>query len=183
MDEGGEMKKYTEFIESHNNFPKDGITYWDFTPLLENPTAFSNAIRDIQHYFNFNGMDRITKIAAIEAKGFTIGSVLAYKMKLPLCLIRKPNLIPGEIEVEKFEKEYGFGEYQIKKEIFEKKDGVLVVYDILAGAGATMAAIKLIEKSGAKVVGCCYVVELLYLKGREELPKYDIFSLVKIKNK
>lgn len=171
---------YQKFIESFKNFPKQGVVYWDFTPLLKDPKAFMHAIQDIMQHFKGKG---ISKIAAIESKGFLLGSALACAMQKPLVLIRKPGLTPGEVLSEKFEKEYGFGEYQIKKGQFCKSDKVLIVYDILAGPGATQAAINIIEKSGAKVAGCAYVIELAYLKGRESLQKYDLFSLVKIKNK
>jgi adenine phosphoribosyltransferase len=188
--------EYFHFLQSCQDFPKKGIVYWDFTPLLENPEAFRSAVSEIKNHFSDSNSNsdsnlkshsdsssRMNKIAAIESKGFILGSALSYEMKLPLALIRKPGLIPGDCCSEKFEKEYGFGEYQIKKSLFSKEDKVLLVYDILAGAGATKAAISLIEKSGAEVVGCAYIIELEYLDGRKDLPLLDIFSLVKIREK
>lgn len=174
------MIDYKKYIESCKDFPKKGVLYWDFTPILSDPKVFRQAIADIIKYFEGKS---ITKIAAIEAKGFTIGAALAYEMRVPLVLIRKPELTPGKILKEKFVKEYGMGEYQIKEGIISEADKVLIVYDIMAGAGATKAAIKLIEKSKAKVLGCTYVIELEYLSGRKELEDYDLFSLIKIKNK
>ena len=168
---------FKDYIQSFSHFPKPGVMFWDFAPLLASPIAFSKAISAIaSHYQNKN----ITKIAAIEAKGFTIGSALAQTLKLPLYLIRKPGLIPGDVNRAQFIKEYGQAEYQVKANSFTKDDIVLVVYDIMAGPGATRAAIELIESQGAKVLGCCYVVELEYLKGRESLAGYDLFSLMKI---
>lgn len=172
--------KYFEFIESFKDFPKKDVVFWDFTPLLENPNVFKEAILDIKQHFEDK---KITKIVAIEAKGFTIASALAYEIKVPLVLIRKPGLIPGKVNSEEFEKEYGKGEYQIKEGVVNSDDNVLVVYDIMAGSGATKAAINLVEKQGAKVVGCSYVIELEYLEGRDDLQDYDIFSLVKISEK
>ena len=171
---------YYDCIESFRDFPKDGVIFWDFTPLTDNPELFNKAIDDIaEHFSNKN----ITKIAAVESKGFVIGSALAYKLKKPLILIRKPGLIPGRILSETFTKEYGQGEYQMKEGVLDKSDNVLIVYDIMAGSGASGAAINLVEKTTAAVAGCAFVVELEYLGGREKLSKYDIFSLVKIKNK
>lgn len=171
------MMNYQKYIESQQDFPKTGVRYWDFTPLLENPVAFRQAISNIKSHFKDK---RITKIAAIEAKGFTIGAALAYEMSLPLILIRKPALTPGRTISEKFTKEYGKGEYQIKEKAVKNGDRVLIMYDIMAGPGATKAAINLVKKAGAKVVGCAYVIELEYLHGREELERYDLFSLAKI---
>ena len=179
--EGEKMKTdYKKYIESSQDFPKPGVIYWDFTPLLMNTEVFSNAICDIENHFDDKG---VTKIAAIEAKGFTIGSALAMKMKKPLVLIRKPHLTPGKILCQDFVKEYGKASYQIKEGVVGKGDKVLVVYDIMAGPGASEAAIKLIEKSRAKVIGCAYVIELEYLNGRKGLEGYDLFSLVKIEKK
>lgn len=174
------MVDYSKYIESCWDFPKEGVLFWDFTPLLENPAIFKQAITDIINHFKNKG---ITKIAAIESKGFTIGSALAYAWKRPMVLIRKPGLIPGKVESEQFVKEYGKGEYQLKEGSFDKNDKVLITYDIMAGPGASRAAINLVERSGARVVGCTYVIELEYLKGRESLEGYDLFSLVRIKDK
>jgi adenine phosphoribosyltransferase len=171
---------YIDYVQTTKNFPKEGVVFFDFTPLLGEPKIFNQAINDIEKHFadkNFN------KIAAIESKGFTLGSALAFKTGKPLCLIRKPGLTPGKILREKFEKEYGYGEYQVKENAFNDKDNVLIIYDIMAGAGATQASINLIERTGAKVAGCAYVIELEYLKGREQLNNYDLFSLVRIKDK
>lgn len=168
---------FSQYIESFEDFPKKGVVFRDFTPLLADPLAFRAAIEGIEQHFS--GAE-VTKIAAIEAKGFTLGAALAYKMQKPLSLIRKPNLVPGLVDRERFVKEYGTGEYQIKMGQFTNADRVLIVYDIMAGAGATRAAINLIARSGAGVTGCAYVIELGYLGGRAELTDYDLFSLVTI---
>jgi adenine phosphoribosyltransferase len=171
---------YRQYLESCRDFPKEGVLYWDFTPLLRDPEGFKQAVQDIKSHFEGKG---ITKIAAIESKGFTIGTALAYEWGKPLVLVRKPSLIPGNVVKEKFVKEYGEGEYQVKEGVVGEDDVVLIVYDIMAGAGASKAAINLIEKLGAKVAGCAYAIELEYLGGRDELKGYDLFSLIKIKEK
>ena len=108
---------------------------------------------------------------------------MAYELNVPLVLIRKPNLIPGEFYSETFIKEYGTAEYQIKNDAIDKDENVVIVYDIMAGSGASQAGINLVEKSGGQVNGLVYITELEYLGGRENLEKYDIFSLVKVKEK
>ena len=165
---------FKNYIESFADFPKKGVVYFDFTPLLADVQAFRAAVGSVSEHF---ANKDISKIASIEAKGFTIGAAVAYKMEKPLVLIRKPELVPGEVDSEKFEKEYGFAEYQVKKGQFSPADRVLVIYDIMAGAGATTAAMNLIARSGATVVGCAFVIELEYLGGREKLPGCDIFRL------
>lgn len=173
----GTKINFKDYIESFVGFPKAGVVYFDFTPILAKPEVFRAAIAEIcAHY----GQKGISKVAAIEAKGFTIGAAVAYEMQKPLVLIRKPELVPGEVDIEKFEKEYGFAEYQVKKGQFNNDDKVLIIYDIMAGPGATNAAINLVERAGASVGGCAFVIELAYLKGRESLSGRDVYSLVQI---
>lgn len=155
------------------------MTYWDFTGLLANPSELHAAVEKIKAHF---GAEQIKKIAAVEAKGFTVGAALAFSLGVPLVLIRKPELTPGEVDSEKFEKEYGFGEYQLKRDGISAGEQVLIVYDIMAGPGASQAAINLVTRGGGTVLGIAFILELEYLKGREQLdPTLNIFSLVKIK--
>ncbi len=171
---------YKEFVRSYKDFPKKDVLFWDFTYLLKDVEARTCAINEIKEFLKDKKID---KIAAVESKGFTIGSMLAYELNLPLVLIRKPNLIPGKFYSEEFIKEYGKAEYQIKEDSVEKGENVLIVYDIMAGSGASRAAINLVEKSGGTVSGLVYITELEYLNGRKDLKNYNIFSLVKVKEK
>lgn len=168
---------FKPYVKGTENFPKPGIVYWDFTPLLADPEMRAKAIEAFCEHFKDSGY---THIAAIEAKGFILGSLLAHEMHLPLVLVRKPGLTPGQVVSESFVKEYGTSTYEMAKDRIAPKSKVLLVYDILAGPGASLAAVNLIQESGAKVLGCAYVIELTYLSGREQLPGLDVFSLVKI---
>lgn len=171
---------YKNYVRSYKDFPKEGVLFWDFTYLLKDPKARKSAIEEIKEFLKNKKVD---KIAAIESKGFTIGSILAYELDLPLVLIRKPNLIPGNFYSEEFVKEYGTAEYQIKDDAVENGENVVIVYDIMAGSGATKAGINLVKKCGGNVTGLVYITELEYLNGREDLKDYDILSLVKVKEK
>lgn len=171
---------YKNYVRSYKDFPKEGVLFWDFTYLLKDPKARKSAIEEIKEFLKDKKVD---KIVAIESKGFTIGSILAYELDLPLVLIRKPNLIPGNFYSEEFVKEYGTAEYQIKDDAVENGENVVIVYDIMAGSGATKAGINLVKKCGGNVTGLVYITELEYLNGREDLKDYDIFSLVKVKEK
>lgn len=173
-------RNYKEYIEASQDFPKEGVLFWDFTPLLESPQAFADAIEDFNDAFK---KSNITKIAAIEAKGFIIGGALALSMHVPLAAVRKPGFTPGDVCTEKFEKEYGFGEYQLKKGRITPGERVLIVYDIIAAPGAIAATKKLIESAGGVAIGVVAVIELEYLHARAALDDLEIFSLVKIKEK
>lgn len=171
---------YKNFVRSYKDFPKKDVLFWDFTYLLKDVNARKNAINEIKEFLKDKKID---KIVAIESKGFTIGSILAYELNLPLVLVRKPNLIPGKFYSETFVKEYGTAEYQIKDDAIENGENVAIVYDIMAGSGASKAAINLVGKCGGKVKSLVYITELEYLNGREDLKDYDIFSLVKVSEK
>lgn len=171
---------FRQYIQGTNHFPKPDVVYWDFTGLLTDPEARKKAIHEICDHFKNKGL---THIAAIEAKGFILGSLLAHEMNLPLFLVRKPGLIPGSVINHSFDKEYGTGAYEMAKRTLSSDSKVLIVYDILAGPGATLAAAKLIQESGGNVEGCAYVVELSYLSAREKLKGMDVYSLVKINEK
>jgi adenine phosphoribosyltransferase len=170
-------RSFSSFVTPYKNFPKLGVVFWDFTPMEENPEVMKQAISEIIRHFQDKA---ITKVVAVESKGFIIGSVVSYEMQKPLVLIRKPNLMPGTVLTEKFVKEYGVGEYQMKQNTISSDDNVLIVYDILAGSGASQAAINLVIRQGGTVGGLAFITELEYLHGREELNKYNVFSLVKI---
>ena len=171
---------YKDYIKSYKDFPKKDVLFWDFTYLLKNVEARRKAISEMIDFLKDKNVD---KIVAIEAKGFTIGSILAFELDKPLVLIRKPHLIPDEFYSEKFIKEYGEAEYQIKKDAIEKSEKVAIVYDIMAGSGATKAAINLVHKCQGDIKALMYVTELEYLHGREELKEYNIFSLFKVGEK
>ena len=171
---------YKNYVRSYKDFPKKDILFWDFTYLLKDPKARKSAVEEIKTFLKDKKVD---KIAAIESKGFTIGSIVAHELDLSLILIRKPNLIPGEFHSETFVKEYGTAEYQIKDDAIDENENVVIIYDIMAGSGATKAGINLVKKCGGNVSGLVYITELEYLGGREDLSEYDIFSLVKVKEK
>jgi len=171
---------YREYIKSYKDFPKKDITFWDFTYLLNDVEARNSAIKDIKKFLHNK---EFNKIVAIESKGFTIGAIIAHELNKPLVLIRKPNLIPSDFYSETFNKEYGTSEYQIKSDLINENDKVIIIYDIMAGSGATKCAINLIERCGGKITSLVYITELEYLKGRQDLQDYDVFSLVKIGGK
>ncbi len=174
------MKHFSDYVVSYKDFPKPGVVYWDFTYLLKEPFVRSAAISAFVNHFQHKN---VTKVAAVESKGFTIGALIAERLNLPLILIRKPSLIPGDTHTASFVKEYGIGTYEIKADACTAADSVLIIYDIMAGAGATQAATTLMRQTGATVAGCGFVVELEYLHGREQLEDVDIFSLVKVAKK
>lgn len=171
--------EFLPFIKKYQDFPKPGVTYWDFTPMLEHPEVLKSAVSEMKE--NAARLNP-TRILSIEAKGFIIGALLASELGLPMTLVRKPGVTPGQVKSAPFVKEYGEGMYEIKEGAVKANDRVLIVYDILAAPGAAQAAMKLALGEKARIAGLCFMIELEYLGARRALEPVPVFSLVKIQN-
>ena len=167
-----------EFIRNVPGFPKPGIQFKDVTTLCKLHAPFKESCNRIIEYFKNKG---ITKVAAIEARGYVWGGVLAYQLGAGFVLMRKPGKLPAEIVSETYELEYGTDTIEMHKEAIERGEKVLVFDDLLATGGTAKAACNLVEKAGGQVVGVAFVIELTgSLHGRDKLEGYDILSLIKI---
>jgi adenine phosphoribosyltransferase len=160
------------------DFPKKGIVFKDITTLLKNNTLFSLSI-DLLH--ELVKEQKYDVIAAIESRGFIFGAALAIKMNLGFVPIRKPGKLPAEIYSAEYSLEYGTDMIEIHADAIEKGSRVLLIDDLLATGGTAAASCKLIEKSGAQTAAILFLVELEFLKGRDLLQNYNIYSLVSYK--
>ena len=165
-------------IRTVPHFPKEGIMFKDITTLLKDAPAFRKAIDDLVEYFMKKEM-HFDKVVSTEARGFILGSVLAYEFHAGFVPLRKPGKLPADTIKQEFETEYSTDAFEIHKDAVEKGESVLVVDDLLATAGTARASVDLVEKLGGKVNGIALLVELTFLKGREKLKGYDIISLIK----
>ncbi len=158
------------------DFPKKGITFKDITTLLADPEAFQKSV-DMLSYRYLN--KKIDKIVGIEARGFIIGAALAYKLCKGVVLVRKKGKLPYKTIQVTYELEYGTDTLELHIDAINKDDNVLIVDDVLATGGTVKATAELIEKLDGNVFECCFLCELEFLKGREKLSGYDVFSLIK----
>lgn len=110
-----------------------------------------------------------TAIAGIDSRGFIFASVIAYKLKLKLIIIRKQGKLPGKTFKSSYNLEYGSNTLEIQKDFLNSKDKVVVIDDILATGGTINAAFKLIKKTNANLVGALVLLELVFLNGRAKL--------------
>ncbi len=167
-----------EFIRNVPGFPKPGIQFKDITTLCKVHAPFKESCNRIIEYFKNKG---ITKVVAIEARGYVWGGVLAYQLGAGFVLMRKPGKLPAETLSEKYELEYGTDTIEMHKDAIERGEKVLVFDDLLATGGTAKAACSLVEKAGGQVIGVAFVIELTgSLHGRDKLEGYDILSLIKI---
>ncbi len=163
------------FIRDIPDFPKSGILFKDITPLLANPTAFQHAI-DLMA-IHYAGAE-IDAIAAAEARGFLFAAPLALRLHKPLVPLRKPGKLPYRTYSLKYDLEYGQAELHMHIDGVVQGQRVLLVDDLLATGGTMVAGGKLIEQAGGIVAGCAFLVELSFLKGREKLQPYNVFSVL-----
>ena len=158
------------------DFPKKGIDFYDISSLLANPELFNKAVNQMSHIVK---QMKPTAIAAIDSRGFIFASIIAYKLKIKLIMIRKKGKLPGKIYKETYKLEYGANDLEIQKDFLFSSDNVIVVDDILATGGTFNAAFKLISKNNAKILGSISLLELVFLDGRKKL-KYQHHSLLSV---
>ena len=163
------------FIRDIPDFPKPGILFKDITPLLADPPAFQEAIDQMAAHYRGRPIDTV---AAVEARGFLFAAPLALHLKMPLIPLRKPGKLPYKTHSLQYDLEYGSAELQVHIDGVHKGARVLLVDDLLATGGTMKAGCQLVEKAGGAVVGCCFLVELTFLGGREKLAPHEVFSLI-----
>jgi adenine phosphoribosyltransferase len=163
------------YIRDIPDFPKPGILFKDITPLLAEPAAFQEAIDRLADQYR---AEKIDAIAAAEARGFLFAAPLALALKKPLIPLRKPGKLPFRTHALQYDLEYGSAELQVHIDGVAEGHRVLLVDDLLATGGTMEAGCKLIEKAGGTVAGCAFLVELLFLRGRDRLKPHEVFSLI-----
>ncbi|MCK9425839.1 MAG: adenine phosphoribosyltransferase [Ignavibacteriaceae bacterium] len=164
------------YIRDVPDFPKKGIIFKDITTLLMHPEAMAKTSTAL---FDLAKDKGISKVAGIESRGFIFGGLLAEKLNAGFVPIRKPNKLPSEKISETYALEYGTDTIEIHTDAIIPGDRVLLHDDLLATGGTATAAVKLIEKLGGEVVQISFLIELVFLNGRENLKGYDIQSLIK----
>jgi adenine phosphoribosyltransferase len=162
-------------IRSIADFPKKGVVFKDITTLLNDGDLFAEAVDYMYDHFRNSDIDLV---AGIESRGFIFGAALAYKMNMGFIPIRKPGKLPGKIIEESYDLEYGTDKLELHEDAFSKGKRILLVDDLLATGGSAAAACRLIKRLGGAIVGLAFLVELAFLKGRDNIKDYDIHSLI-----
>ncbi len=160
------LERIKNTIRNIPDFPSKGILFRDITPLLANGPLFNKAVDLLVEGYSEENIDAI---AGIETRGCIFASAAAYKLKLPFIPIRKKNKLPWKTFEENYNLEYGSNTLSIHQDAFAKGQRVLLMDDLLATGGSAVAAVNLIKRCGAELVGCSFLIELLFCKGREKL--------------
>lgn len=160
-----------KYIRNIPDFPKQGILFRDITPLLLDAEAISFCLDLLVENAKFLKID---KVAAIESRGFIFGSLLAQKLGVGFIPIRKTGKLPFQTYSEKYGLEYGNDILEMHIDATKPGEKILLHDDVLATGGTVLAASKLIEKAGATVAQCNFIIELVALQGKNRISNYDI---------
>ena len=162
------------------DYPEPGVIFKDITPLFDDPVAFAAAVRTIAGHFREAGVD---KVVGPEARGFMMGTPVAYELGAGFIPARKPGKLPRKTVSISYHLEYGSNVLEMHADSIKPGDRVLIVDDLIATGGTAAAAGKLIGDMGGTLVGYGVLLELCFLKPREALAKtgaQELFSLVKV---
>ena len=162
-------------IRDVNNFPKPGIVFKDVTPVLLDVELFRRAAVAMAEPYRDAG---ITRVVAIESRGFLFGAPIALELGAGLVPIRKPGKLPAATQRVDYALEYGTDALEMHHDAVQAGDRVLVVDDVLATGGTANAAARLVGGTGAAVVGFSFLIELDFLKGRQRLQGRRVEALL-----
>ena len=167
-----ELKKYIRSIE---DFPKEGVTFYDLSTLILDPNGLRLAL-DLMEDFVVSCEPN--KLLGIESRGFVFGAALADRLNLGLTLARKPGKLPGMTIGQEYQLEYGTDRIEIHSDAIQAGDRVVIVDDLVATGGTLEASAKLVEKVGGKVAGLSLVVGLPFLPYESKISHYRYNCLI-----
>ena len=165
-----ELKRYVRDVP---DYPQKGIIFRDITPLLGDKTVFAEVVDLMSKAWAANPPDLV---AAIEARGFIPGSAMAVRLGAGFVPIRNTGKLPWTTVMESYDLEYGTDSLEVHSDAIQPGQSVLIVDDVLATGGTASAAVRLMRKLGAAVVGVQVLIELSYLEGRQRLSDIKLLS-------
>jgi adenine phosphoribosyltransferase len=157
---------YKDAIRHIPDYPKPGILFHDITTLLGNPRAFRRAVDELVQPW---AGAKIDKVAGLEARGFILGGAVAHQLGVGFIPVRKKGKLPHTVIGEDYQLEYGTDRVEIHVDAVSPGDKVLLIDDLIATGGTALAGIRLLERAGAQVIGCSFVIDLPDLGGADKL--------------
>ena len=170
------VEDFSKYCRDIPDFPKKGIIFKDITNLLKNGPVFKRAIDEIARHYS---QTKVDAVISIEARGFIIGSALAYCLGSGMVPVRKKGKLPWKVYRKTYDLEYGHDEVEVHQDGIMPGQNILIVDDLIATGGTVEAVVKLIKEMNGNIIGAAFLIELMDLKGREKLKDIPIFSLIK----
>jgi adenine phosphoribosyltransferase len=164
-----------QHIRSVPDFPKAGILFYDITTLLRDPHGFQTTIDLLSTPYIGAGIDAVV---GIESRGFILGAAVAQRIGAGFIPIRKPGKLPAKALKEIYDLEYGKDAIEIHEDAIEKGQRILIVDDVLATGGTAAAAVQLVRKLGGELHGVAFLIELLFLNGKQKIAGEKVFSVL-----
>ncbi|MGE8498500.1 MAG: adenine phosphoribosyltransferase [Pseudomonas sp.] len=153
------------------DFPKPGVVFRDITPLFQSPRALRMVADSfIQRYVEAD----FSHIGAMDARGFLIGSIIAYELNKPLILFRKQGKLPADVLSEAYQTEYGQAYLEVHADSLCEGDKIVMFDDLIATGGTLLAAAQLVRRMGATVQEAAAIIDLPELGGSQKLQDIGI---------
>lgn len=171
------LEKVRSLIRDVPDFPKKGIVFKDITPVLSSPGALSLLCDEMARPFQGKG---ISKVLAIESRGFFFGVGIAERLRAGFVPVRKQGKLPWQTVSQSYALEYGEAVLEIHKDAVSSDEKVLLVDDVLATGGTLRASRVLVEKLGGKVHGATCLIEIDFLKGRNALEPLSLHTIWRV---
>lgn len=169
------MNNLKQLIREVPDFPKPGIQFYDITTLLKDKLGFRETVDALcDHYRNAP----IDVVIGIEARGYFFAPAVALALSAGFVPVRKPKKLPHVVKSVNYQLEYGTDQLEIHADAIEPGQNVLIIDDVLATGGTASAVAQLVEEVGGRVAGLCFVIELMFLNGRQRLGQHSVFSLL-----
>jgi len=165
-----------EAVRDVPDFPKPGIIFKDITPVLLDPVLFDLATRQMADPYRGIG---VTRVVAVESRGFMFGAPIALLLQAGLVPVRKPGKLPAARQRVEYALEYGTDALEMHADAIGVEDRVLIVDDVLATGGTAEASRRLVQTRGAEVAGFSFLIELGFLEGRNRLGSERVEAVIR----
>jgi len=169
------IQEITQTIRNIPDFPKPGIQFKDITPVLADARLFNGCVDFLTEGYKPGEVDAVV---GIDARGFIFAAAAAVKLQCGFVPVRKKGKLPYQTHEKSYDLEYGSNTMAVHVDAVKPGERVLLVDDLLATGGTAAAAVALLDKLGANILGVNFLIELSFLKGREKLAGQKIHSLV-----
>lgn len=171
----GDHRALRSFVREIQDYPTEGVTFRDITPLLGDTIPFTAAVDGLVDEFDGSAVDRVV---GVEARGFIFASAVAYRIGAGLVPVRKPGKLPWAVVREEYDLEYGSDKLEIHRDAIHPGERILIIDDVLATGGTAAATARLVETLGGVIAGLGFVLELDDLGGRAHLGERPVKSLL-----